>query len=109
MAAVLLDVGVMSGLAFVIFFGARLVVSLWIGRALGRRLIRNTDPWAINLLTLLIGSGRVITLPVLLFSAASGGNPVTIAALALIFLAPPTLVILATARQLHGGEIREQY
>ncbi len=53
--AVLLDVGVISGLAFVIFFGARLVVSLWIGRALGRRLIRNTDPWVINLLTLLIG------------------------------------------------------
>ncbi len=65
--------------------------------------------WSQYLLTLLIGSGRIITLPVLLFSAASGGNPVTIAALALIFLAPPALVILATARQLHGGEIREQY
>lgn len=65
--------------------------------------------WSQYLLTLLIGSGRIITLPVLLFSAASGGNPVTIAALALVFLAPPALVILATARQLHGGEIREQY
>jgi putative spermidine/putrescine transport system permease protein len=56
--------------------------------------------WSQYLLTLLIGSGRVITLPVLLFSAASGGNPVTIAVLALIFLAPPALVILATIRQL---------
>ncbi len=54
--------------------------------------------WSQYLLTLLIGSGRVITLPVLLFSAASGGNPVTIAALALVFLAPPALVILATLR-----------
>ena len=64
--------------------------------------------WSQYLLTLLIGSGRIITLPVLLFSAASGGNPVTIAALALVFLAPPVLVILATARQLHSGKIREQ-
>lgn len=54
--------------------------------------------WSQYLLTILIGSGRVITLSVLLFSAASGGNPVTIAALALIFLAPPALVILATIR-----------
>lgn len=65
--------------------------------------------WSQYLLTLLIGSGRIITLPVLLFSAASGGNPVTIAALALIFLAPPVLVILFTARHLHGDELREQY
>ncbi len=65
--------------------------------------------WSQYLLTLLIGSGRVITLPVLLFSAASGGNPVTIAALALIFLFPPVVVIAATARQLHGGEVWEQY
>jgi putative spermidine/putrescine transport system permease protein len=63
--------------------------------------------WSQYLLTLLIGSGRVITLPILLFSAASGGNPVTIAVLALIFLAPPALVILATARQLGAStEIR---
>lgn len=65
--------------------------------------------WSQYLLTLLIGSGRIITLPILLFSAASGGNPVTIAVLSLIFLAPPVLVIAATARQLDGGEIREQY
>jgi putative spermidine/putrescine transport system permease protein len=65
--------------------------------------------WSQYLLTLLIGSGRIITLPVLLFSAASGGNPVTIAALALIFLAPPLLVIALTAGQLRGDDIREQY
>jgi putative spermidine/putrescine transport system permease protein len=67
--------------------------------------------WSQYLLTLLIGSGRIITLPILLFSAASGGNPVTIAAISLIFLAPPVLVIAVTARQLNqqGGELREQY
>lgn len=67
--------------------------------------------WSQYLLTLLIGGGRVITLPILLFSAASGGNPSTIAALSLLFIAPPVLVIALTARQLnqHGNEIREQY
>lgn len=67
--------------------------------------------WSQYLLTLLIGSGRIITLPILLFSAASGGNPVTIAAISLIFLAPPVLVIAATARQLNqqGRELREQF
>ncbi|MBN1665903.1 MAG: ABC transporter permease subunit [Anaerolineales bacterium] len=65
--------------------------------------------WSQYLLTLLIGSGRIITLPILLFSAASGGNPVSLAVLALIFLAPPVLVIAATARQLRVGDVREQY
>jgi putative spermidine/putrescine transport system permease protein len=65
--------------------------------------------WSEYLLTLLIGSGRIITLPILLFSAASGGNPVTIAVLSLIFLAPPVLVIAATVRKLDIGEVREQY
>jgi putative spermidine/putrescine transport system permease protein len=67
--------------------------------------------WSQYLLTLLIGGGRFITLPILLFSAASGGNPATIAVLSLLFIAPPVLVIAATARQLNrnGNEIREQY
>lgn len=65
--------------------------------------------WSQYLLTLLIGSGQIITLPILLFSAASGGNPVTIATLSLIFLAPPVLVIAATTRKLNIGEVREQY
>lgn len=67
--------------------------------------------WSQYLLTLLIGGGQIITLPILLFSAASGGNPSTIATLSLLFIAPPVLVIAATARSLnqHGNEIREQY
>jgi putative spermidine/putrescine transport system permease protein len=67
--------------------------------------------WSQYLLTLLIGGGQVITLPILLFSAASGGNPAIIATLSLLFVAPPVLVIAFTARSLsqHGNEIREQY
>ncbi len=65
--------------------------------------------WSQYLLTLLIGSGRIITLPILLFSAASGGNPVSIAILSIIFLAPPIIVIGVTARQLRSGELREQF
>ncbi len=67
--------------------------------------------WSQYLLTLLIGGGQIITLPILLFSAASGGNPSTIATLSLLFIAPTVLIIAATARSLnrHGNEIREQY
>ncbi len=67
--------------------------------------------WSQYLLTLLIGSGQIITLPILLFSAASGGNLAVIATLSLLFLAPPVLVIAAMAHALnrHGHEIREQY
>ncbi|NJN18330.1 MAG: ABC transporter permease subunit [Oscillochloris sp.] len=56
--------------------------------------------WSQYLLTLLVGGGRVITLPLLLFSATAGGNPTTIATLALIFVAPPILVIALVARSL---------
>jgi putative spermidine/putrescine transport system permease protein len=60
--------------------------------------------WSQYLLTLLIGGGRVITLPMLLFSAVSGGNPTTTAALALLFVAPPILAIIITARYLRSQE-----
>jgi putative spermidine/putrescine transport system permease protein len=67
--------------------------------------------WSQYLLTLLIGGGQIITLPILLFSAVSGGNPSMIAILSLLFVMPPVLVIAFTARELnrHGNEIREQY
>ena len=67
--------------------------------------------WSQYLLTLLIGGGKVITLPILLFAAASGGDPSTIGIKALLFVLPPVLVIAFTARELnrHGNEIREQY
>jgi putative spermidine/putrescine transport system permease protein len=67
--------------------------------------------WSQYLLTLLIGGGRVLTLPMLLFSSVSGGNPASIAALSLLFVTPPVLVIAATARYLgqHGAAVQEQY
>ena len=54
--------------------------------------------WSQYLLTLLVGGGRILTLPILLFSTVSGGNPTTISALSLLFLAPPVFVIAGTAR-----------
>lgn len=59
--------------------------------------------WSQYVLTLLIGGGRVITLPILLFSAIAGGNPSTTAVLALIFAAPPIIAIALAARVLSGG------
>jgi putative spermidine/putrescine transport system permease protein len=67
--------------------------------------------WSQYLLTLLIGGGKILTIPMLLFSAVSGGNPTSIAAYSLIFVAPPVIMIAASARFLtqHGNTIREQY
>jgi putative spermidine/putrescine transport system permease protein len=56
--------------------------------------------WSQYLLTLLIGGGQVITLPILLFAAVSGGNATTIAILALLFAAPPIAAIALAARAL---------
>lgn len=61
--------------------------------------------WSQYLLTLLIGGGQVITLPLLLFSAVSGGNPSTIAVLSLLFAAPPFIAIVLTARYLYRPQL----
>lgn len=67
--------------------------------------------WSQYLLTLLVGGGRVLTLPLLLFAAVAGGNPTTIAALALLFLLPPVLVIALAAGFLleNPNAIQEQF
>ena len=58
--------------------------------------------WGQYILTLLIGGGRVITLPLLLFSfASSGDNPLT-AALSVLYLAPTIVILFITARFLTG-------
>jgi putative spermidine/putrescine transport system permease protein len=59
--------------------------------------------WSQYVLTLLIGGGRVITLPILLFAAVAGGNPTSIAGLALLFAAPPVIAIALAARALSAG------
>jgi putative spermidine/putrescine transport system permease protein len=63
--------------------------------------------WSQYLLTLLVGSGQVITLPLLLFSAVSGGNPSTIAVLSLLFAVPPFIAIALTARYLSRSQLEE--
>jgi len=58
--------------------------------------------WAQYILTLLIGGGRVVTLPLLLFNfAASGRNDIT-GAIGMIYVLPSILVLVFTARQLSG-------
>ena len=59
--------------------------------------------WSQYILTFLIGGGRVITLPVLLFSTASGGNNANTAAMSLVFIAPAILILILTSRFLSGN------
>ncbi|MEO1290953.1 MAG: ABC transporter permease subunit [Chloroflexota bacterium] len=59
--------------------------------------------WGQYILTFLIGSGRILTLPVLLFSTASGGNNANIAAMSLVFIAPAILILILTSRYLSGS------
>lgn len=58
--------------------------------------------WSQYVLTLLIGGGRVVTLPLLLFNfATSGRNDIT-GAIAIIYILPGALIVILTARQLSG-------
>lgn len=58
--------------------------------------------WSQYLLTLLIGGGQVVTLPVLLFAFANSGDNGITAALSLVFIGPALLLFLFTARFLTG-------
>ena len=58
--------------------------------------------WSQYILTFLIGAGQVVTMPVLLFSTASGTNNALIAAMSLVFVAPSILILILTARYLSG-------
>lgn len=58
--------------------------------------------WSQYLLTLVIGGGRVVTLPVLLFSFATAGDNALTALLSLIFLVPALVVLVFTSRFLTG-------
>ena len=58
--------------------------------------------WSQYILTLLIGGGRVVTLPLLLFNfAASGRNDIT-GAIAMIYILPGVVILALTARHLTG-------
>ncbi|MFZ5710542.1 MAG: ABC transporter permease [Pseudomonadota bacterium] len=58
--------------------------------------------WSQYVPTLLIGGGRIITLPLLLFNfAAAGRNDIT-GAIGLIYILPGIIILLFTARHLSG-------
>lgn len=59
--------------------------------------------WSQYVLTLLIGGGRVITLPLLLFSYAGAGRNDIASAIGLVCVLPGLLVIVFTARHLSGA------
>jgi putative spermidine/putrescine transport system permease protein len=58
--------------------------------------------WGQYVLTLVIGGGRVVTLPILLFATASGGDASVTAATALFHSLPALLLLMATTRVLGG-------
>lgn len=62
--------------------------------------------WSQYILTLLIGGGNVVTLPMLLFSAASGNDPVITSALAVVFALPAVAALVVALRYLSSGDER---
>jgi len=58
--------------------------------------------WSQYILTFLIGGGRIITMPVLLFSSIPGGDNANIAVQSLLFVGPSMLILLLTSRFLSG-------
>ncbi|MDA3955470.1 ABC transporter permease [Oceanispirochaeta sp.] len=58
--------------------------------------------WGQYILTLMIGGGRIITLPLLLFSFASSGDNALTAALGLLFLMPSVAILIFSSRYLTG-------
>ncbi len=60
--------------------------------------------WSEYILTLLIGGGRVTTLPLLLFSAIESSDRTAAAALGLLVVLPPVLLVLLAARFVGGRD-----
>ncbi len=56
--------------------------------------------WGQYVTTLLIGGGRIISLPMVLFPFISGGNQANAAAISLVFVAPAIVVLIFTSRSL---------
>lgn len=56
--------------------------------------------WSQYVTTLLIGGGRIITLPLVLFPFISGGSHANAAAISLVFMAPALVVLVLTSRRL---------
>ncbi|MGB0384850.1 MAG: ABC transporter permease [Ardenticatenaceae bacterium] len=56
--------------------------------------------WSQYVTTLLIGGGKIVTLPLVLFPFISGSAHANAAAISLVFVAPAILVLIFTSRQL---------
>lgn len=78
--------------------------AIWPGLVVGG-LFAFIISWSQYLLTLLVGGGTVITLPVLLFAFANSGDNAITAALSLVFIAPALLLFLFTSRYLTGRNV----
>jgi putative spermidine/putrescine transport system permease protein len=61
--------------------------------------------WSEYVLTLLIGGGRVTTLPLLVFSAVESSDRTAAAALGLAVVVPPVLLVLLAARTLASERV----
>ena len=59
--------------------------------------------WSQYITTLLIGGGRVVTLPMVLFPFISAANHANAAAISLVFILPALLILLFTSRTLSTG------
>lgn len=60
--------------------------------------------WSQYVLTLLIGGGQVVTLPLLLFNFARSGENAIAGALSVIFVVPGILVLLLSSKYLSGED-----
>jgi len=54
--------------------------------------------WSQYVLTLLVGGGQVVTLPILLFATSSGGDTALTSALAIITIIPVLVLLILTSR-----------
>jgi putative spermidine/putrescine transport system permease protein len=61
--------------------------------------------WSQYILTLIVGGGRVVTLPLQLFSFATSGRHDVTGAIALIYILPGVLVLILTSRHLSGRSL----
>ncbi len=58
--------------------------------------------WSQYILTLIIGGGRIVTLPLLLFNFVAAGRNDLAGAIAMIYILPGALILIVTARYLTG-------
>lgn len=59
--------------------------------------------WSQYITTILIGGGRVVTLPMVLFPFISAANHANAAAVSLVFIFPAILILILTSRTLGAG------